>query len=219
MDFWRTTFLDDTGSVLSLTNNNLCCGTAYLQAYITIPGACTYYTTEDTIILQRFLSNSIYPSTSAEWCGTGSVQLNARNYPGLSYQWFKNLVAIPSATSSSYTSTANGDYYVTINDSVGCMDNSNTITVRNNHIDGAISPAGCQTLCAGNSAQLTLNPSANTYQWYFSGNSISGATAQSFIADSTGLYSVSFSNASGCSGNVSTNIFDFMCRILFLQPD
>ena len=206
--FGGSNFLDDTGSVLSLSSNALCCGTAFLRAYITIPGVCSYYSTTDTILLlQRVLSNNIYSSTSTEWCGSGSVQLNARIYPGLTYQWYKDSIAIPSATTSSYTGTTNGVYFVSISDSVSCVDKSNTINVKNNYLYGSIATGAYQVLCAGNSTQLTLNSTANTFQWFFDGDSIPGATAQSYIADTTGLYSVSFSNSAGCSGNESTNIF------------
>ena len=137
-------------------------------------------------------------------CGTGSVRLNERNYPELCYQWFKNFMTIPSATSSSYKNTSNGDYYVTINDSVGCMDNSNPITVRDRSLSmEPFSPAGCQTLCGGKPRRLTLNPSANTYPWYFCGNNLTVQQPRVSSLIAARIYTVSLSKASGCSGNVS----------------
>ena len=38
-----------------------------------------------------------------------------------------------------------------------------------------------------------------TYQWYFNGNLIAGATSQTYTATETGLYQVEVTNASGCS--------------------
>ncbi len=48
---------------------------------------------------------------------------------GDSYQWFKNGVAIPGATSQTYTITSNGNYYAQITGPFGCVKNTNTQAV------------------------------------------------------------------------------------------
>jgi uncharacterized repeat protein (TIGR01451 family) len=48
---------------------------------------------------------------------------------GDSYQWFKNGVAIPGATSQTYTITSNGNYNAQITGPFGCVKNTNTQSV------------------------------------------------------------------------------------------
>src|SRR5581483_8691440 len=61
-------------------------------------------------------SPSVSPSpTASNICPATTVTLNASDpvFPaGSTYQWYKNGVSIPSATSSSYTASASGNYIV-----------------------------------------------------------------------------------------------------------
>ena len=64
------------------------------------------------------------------FCVGGSVVLNANSGAGLSYQWFKNAVEIPGATSITYTATTAGIYKCkVIKTATGCFKMSNGITV------------------------------------------------------------------------------------------
>lgn len=55
-----------------------------------------------------------------------------------------------------------------------------------------ISPSGPTTFCSGSSVTLTSSP-ANTYLWS------NGATTQSILVSASGSYSVTVTNAAGCS--------------------
>ncbi|HYV95569.1 MAG TPA: PKD domain-containing protein [Chitinophagales bacterium] len=56
----------------------------------------------------------------------------------------------------------------------------------------------------------TLTSSAaGTYQWYFNGSIISGATDQTYVASQSGLYTVVVTNGSGCSAS-SDFLFSFL---------
>ncbi len=48
---------------------------------------------------------------------------------GYSYQWFYNNTAITSATLQNYTATQNGNYYVAVTNSLGCVANSAPVTI------------------------------------------------------------------------------------------
>ncbi len=50
---------------------------------------------------------------------------------------------------------------------------------------------------------LTCSTPASTYQWYFNGNPIAGATQQSYLATLIGMYQVEAFNAQGCSAGIS----------------
>lgn len=73
---------------------------------------------------------NITAAGATTFCVGGSVVLNANAGAGLSYQWFKNAVEIPGATSISYTATVAGIYKCkVIKTASGCFKMSNGITV------------------------------------------------------------------------------------------
>lgn len=57
----------------------------------------------------------------------------------------------------------------------------------------------------GNVLTCTFPPQANSYQWYFNGNVISGATSQSYTATQNGVYSV-VTTQNGCTSDQSNTI-------------
>ncbi|MEZ5013719.1 MAG: MopE-related protein [Chitinophagales bacterium] len=64
------------------------------------------------------------------FCAGGSVVLNANTGAGLSYQWYKNAVPVPGATTFSYTATEEGIYKCqVIKTASGCSKFSNGIHV------------------------------------------------------------------------------------------
>ncbi|HSY49460.1 MAG TPA: LamG-like jellyroll fold domain-containing protein [Thermoanaerobaculia bacterium] len=66
-----------------------------------------------------------------------------------------------------------------------------------------ITPSGPTSFCAGGSVTLTSSAGAS-YQWILSGSPIAGANAQSYVATTTGNYSVSVTTGTGCSGTSAT---------------
>jgi hypothetical protein len=76
-----------------------------------------------------------------------------------------------------------------------------------NQNQAAITSGGATTFCAGGSVTLNANISAGlTYQWKKNGASISGATSSSYIATTTGSYTVVESGSSGCTGDPSAAV-------------
>ncbi|HKR06648.1 MAG TPA: LamG-like jellyroll fold domain-containing protein [Bacteroidia bacterium] len=51
-----------------------------------------------------------------------------------------------------------------------------------------------------NGTQLQCNPAATTYQWNLNGIPVNGATQQTWIPLQNGLYTVTITNAAGCTG-------------------
>lgn len=97
-------------------------------------------------------------------------------------------------TSSSITVLAGGNYTVTVPNANGCPATSAITSVTVNPLPAApiITPSGPTTFCQGN--PITLSSS------YATGNIWSNlATSQAIIVGSTGSYSVTYTDANGCS--------------------
>lgn len=67
-----------------------------------------------------------------------------------------------------------------------------------------ITAQSATTICPGGNVVLQTT-ATGTYQWYESGNAISGATASTYNATAAGSYTVKVSDVNGCS-SVSSNI-------------
>lgn len=63
-----------------------------------------------------------------------------------------------------------------------------------------ITAASGTTFCQGSSVTLyTSNVNGNTFQWKNNGSNLSGAQSSSYVASSSGSYTVQVTNSSGCS--------------------
>lgn len=144
-------------------------------------------------------SASISSTGNTIFCQGNSVSLNANTGSGLTYQW-KNNGSNISGTSSSYTATSSGNYTVQVTNSSGCSAISNPTIITVNPLPAAtLSNIGLLTFCQGGSVTLNANigPGLN-YQWKKNGAIISGITTSSYIATTTGSYTVVITNSNGC---------------------
>src|SRR5262249_29951464 len=115
-------------------------------------------------------------------------------------QWYKDGVAIPGARSMSYTATQAGVYTAQLN-ALGChsqFGRNVTLTVNALPPTPTVSAGGSTTICQGSSVTLTSS-SATGNQWKLNGNPIGGATGQTFNATAAGSYTVTVTDANGCS--------------------
>ncbi|MBL7775840.1 MAG: PKD domain-containing protein, partial [Saprospiraceae bacterium] len=76
----------------------------------------------------------------------------------------------------------------------GCTaSQSQQVDIEPNLLSGVISPAGPATMCAGQSIALSAPPVGATYKWS------SSSTQPSIQVSATGVYSVTITDASGCT--------------------
>jgi N-acetylneuraminic acid mutarotase len=116
------------------------------------------------------------------------------------YQWIKDSVDIPNATTRNYTAIASGTYQVRVTDSHGCIGTSEgfAVTIYDPPVPPSIlgASSGCPT-----SGTLLNTQSYSTYQWYANGTAITGATSQSYQTTQSGFnyYTVQTTDIHGCS--------------------
>ena len=137
-------------------------------------------------------------------CSGGSTTLCAPN-GAASYGWSTE------ATSSCITVNSAGTYSVVVTDANGCISTcSQTVIV--NQLP-ACTITGNNDLCQGDNTTFTVN-GGTAYLWN------TGATTVSITASAPGYYSVSVSNASGCSSSCSRTLSTHACGIsLKKTPD
>ena len=132
------------------------------------------------------------------FCQGGSLALNANTGTGLTYQWQSGSTDITGATTAAYTAAATGNYRVVVSNGT-CSDTSLPVAITVNPLPtAAITPAGPLAFCQGGSVVLDANTGTGlSYQWQLNGVDITGATAASFTANASGVYTV-VTTSNGC---------------------
>src|SRR5882762_6980219 len=126
-------------------------------------------------------------SQNAPLLGIVTFSVTATSGTTMTYQWYKNGVAIPGATSSSYTiltllGSDAGAYTVKVTNAGGSV-MSDTAYLNIPPPPTIISQPQSQTVLVGQSASFLVTASSSlsmSYQWYFNGVSIAGATSSSY---------------------------------------
>lgn len=159
-------------------------------------------------------ATSISGNTSI--CSGGQTILTSTTGVNYTYQWYKDGVAIPLATTSTYIANAVGAYKVTVTDSGGCTSNySNTLNVAllgtPPTIDFSINnPVQC---LPGNLFSFTNTSSANApsinYLWSFGDGNTSTDSSTSHNYPTSGSYSVKLvgTNFYGCKDSVTKTVY------------
>lgn len=128
---------------------------------------------------------TITPNGPTTFCEGNSVTLTANS--GISYLWSNG------ATTQSIIVTTSGNYSVTVNQPGGCVTNSSPVTVTvNTAPPSTITPGGPTTFCDGGSVMLTAS-AGSSFVWS------NGATTQSITVSTAGNYTVTITQANGCS--------------------
>lgn len=140
----------------------------------------------------------IIPNGTVDLCTGGSVTFSTNAGP-YSYQWYKNGNPVNGATSSTYTTSTAGDYYVTITANSGCSVASlhKTVTINANPVANLNQPAAV-SFCSGGSLVLQADSFPGyTYQWKLNNVNIAGAVFRSYTVTQPGLYTVKVTSACG----------------------
>jgi hypothetical protein len=148
------------------------------------------------------------PQANTAVCPGNTLNLSVVASGGtVAYQWRKNGVNIPGATSSSFTisNVAAGDaadYTVVVSNSCGSV-TSNVANVTVTPLTSIATQPVSASVCVG--SNHTFNVLANgaglNYQWFLNGSAIAGGTQSSLIASTAGNYQV---QVTGTCGSVTS---------------
>ncbi len=198
--------VDQTSSSLSLNNVTAADAGTYT---ITLTGTCgnpvthsaTLTVNENVVVASAPVSLTNCPGTTASF----SVSATGT---GLNYQWLKDGLALPGATSSTLTlnnvaSVHAGPYAVVVRGTCGnAVTNSATLTV-NENVVVASAPISL-TNCPGTTASFNVSATGTglSYQWFKDRTPLPGQTASTLVLNNissadAGVYSVEVTGVCG----------------------
>jgi hypothetical protein len=178
-------------------------GEFYLRVTNTSSGCHNYSDTANVIVKPIPATATITAAGPVTFCQGGSVMLTSS--AGSGNQWKLNGNDIVSATGTTYTATAPGNYSVIITNN-GCTSIASAsivVTVSTIPATPAITAGGPIVFCTGSSVTLTSN-SATGNQWYNGSIAINGATSTMYTATTAGDYSVKVTQNSCSSASSNT---------------
>ncbi len=195
------------------TNNTYTSGALSTSTYfraVVKSGVCNEQPSASTLV--TVINPPVITSqpTSATRCVGASVTFNVTATGATGYQWRKNGVNIPSATSSSFNipsvSLADADNYdVVISNSCVPTTTSNQISLTVNALPSAsISAGGATEFCNGGNVLLT-GSGGTSYQWKKDG--VNTATSNTLLVSTSGKYNVVTTDGNGCVSDTSSPVY------------
>jgi hypothetical protein len=160
-------------------------GSFYLVVTVTSCGTGVV-SNELPVVINATPAPTITASGPVTFCAGGSVTLTAS--AASTYAWSTG------ETTQSISVSASGSYSVTVTGGNGCnaASTATTVVVNTNPAMPVVSASGPTLFCAGGSVTLSA-PAGYSYSWS------NGATTQSISVAATGNYSVTVTDANGCS--------------------
>ena len=168
--------------------------------HVTVTDATGCKVMEDVVIGNSgtALTFSLTPNGTAGYCSGGSLTLNATNNPAYSYVWKLDGNTINGANTFAYTAITPGNYSVTASSGV-CIGTQSVAVSQIPNPTANIFPDNSSPVCQGNNVVLNAGTgSGYTYQWYNGATLINGATNATYIATTSGNYSVKVSAGNTC---------------------
>jgi gliding motility-associated-like protein len=187
------------GAVSSTLNINDATQNGDYKIGVTIPEFGLIFS--NTVTVQLGIED-VTISSNGVLCEGQDVVLSADvNSTAYSYQWYKDNVAITSATQAAYTANAEGNYNVTIT-SGGCTKQSNTVALTIAQITVNSTSAQTDVILPGDTKIITVstNAQAPVYTWYRNDVQLA-ETSATLTATEDGTYKVVLTQTQGCSAS------------------
>ena len=174
-------------------------GVYSLRVYL---GTCSDTSNDATIVVNPLPASSFAKTgTTGAICLGSTLELTALSIPATStYQWSRDGIDIPGATSQKYNAAIGGIYTVRIKDNNNCRKTSDTMKVIN-------TPMGIPNLlpkdlrfCEGTEVKLYANagPFADSFAWRKNGLPLPDTTS-TIVTGDLGFYDVTVTDIYGCT--------------------
>ena len=152
-------------------------------------------------------------------CSLDAVHLSivATNSTTLSYQWFREGVAIVGATLADYYAEADGDYYCKVSSACNSVD-STIITVVSNSGPTITTPPMNYTGCGPTNLTIVAS-NVTTYQWYKGSQIIANSNSATLAVTQNGQYHCVVSNACGQATHPAVNVNFMLAPTIITQPE
>jgi pectin methylesterase-like acyl-CoA thioesterase len=163
---------------------------------VTNASGCKTTSAVTQITVNPLLTASITTPTTS-FCTGGSVILTSST--GASYKWFNGTIQV--GTAATYTATSAGAYTVEVTNASGCKTTSAVTQITVNPLLTASITTPATSFCTGASVILTSSTGAS-YKWF--NGTIQVGTESTYIASTSGAYTVEVTNANGCKATSAT---------------
>jgi hypothetical protein len=186
------TLIDSTAllTYTDTTTKQLCNDSVAYRIELPDSSGCVSVSSLDGVLIANANPVATILPANPKFCVGGNVTLTAN--VGLGYLWNTG------AVTQSINASATGTYTVTVTQAGGCTAVGST-TVTANPLPTPVL-AGNPSACAGDSVLISCNVGYTNYLWN------TGAVTSSIYAPTTGTYTVTVTDANGCTKNVSKAI-------------
>ena len=169
---------------------------------VTNAGGSTSLVQQNLIVVDQPTA-AISPNGTVNLCSGASTTLTASG--GTSFLWSDG------STSPSINVNQAGSYSVTTTSATGCTATSSPVNVQVANPVATISPGGSLGLCPGQSITISAN-SGSSYLWS------DGSTAQDLIVSQAGTFSVTVTDAFGCTAtSTPVNVVQYSNPVVTIQ--
>ncbi len=176
-----------------------------LYHVVSVLNGCTDSSRKVQVTVNSLPSGTLSSSGDSTFCEGDSLSLSVTFTAGNTYQWLMNTTVIAGATATGYEAKQSGAFSVEITNTNGCKDTSYQVSVNVlTRPTASLNLPGNNFICFGDSTLLSSSGAGLSYQWYKSGNPLTGATAQNYYATDSGTYLVRVEDANGCADTSGT---------------
>ncbi len=169
---------------------------------VSLKNACTKVGSAQSLTINSLNTNPTLTGTGQLCATDGSARLRVSTLPDVGYQWLRDGQLVPGQVNDSLLTTQPGVYQARLtHNMLGCQVLSDQIKLaRAPAVLATLRPAsGFNRICP--TEELTLIADGGIlYQWESNGIPISSLTGALYSTKSTGIYSLTATDANGCTG-------------------
>ena len=148
-----------------------------------------------------FISNTAFPPCAGT---TNTIQYNGPSPGNWQFVWNTGYKGVP------LTTTQPGRYFLRVINEFGCEARSQPVVILPGPQVSAV-PAGCHARCRPDTLCIPPIPNIASWQWFFNGSPMPGATSPALVPNQSGTYYAELTDTYGCKNRsrpLTLNLFD-----------